>query len=167
MRAARSSGIVPGPCGRPVGSQQLLVRRHAVEVAAARLHHALERRHALGGPSGDLRDRALRDDERGFAVAQDVGELVLLRLRVHHDEDPARDQRPEDRDDAWQRVVREHDDPVAALEALTLERRREAAGRVEQLRIGQPLPVHDERRLVRRRRGTREEAVVEQAVHAH
>ena len=147
--------------------QQVLVGGHPVEVAASGLDHALERGHALGGPPRDLRDRAFRDDERGLAVVEDVRELVLLRLRVDDDEDAARDERPEDGDDAGERVVREHDHAVAALEALALERRREAARRVEQLRVREPLAVDDERGLLRRRRRGRAQAVVQQAVLDH
>ena len=83
--------------------------------------------------------------ERRLGVREDVRELVLLRLRIHHDEDAARDQRPEDRDDAGKRVVREHDDAVAALEPELLQRPGEALRRSRAARRT--------RAVARRRRG--------------
>ncbi len=91
----------------------------------------------------------------------------MLRLRIDDDEDAAGDQRAEDGDHTGKRVVGEHDDPVAAFEAELLERLREASSRVEQLRVGEPLAVDEERRLLGLGVGGGSEAVVEEAALAH
>ncbi len=90
-----------------------------------------ERGRSLSGSRRNTGDASFGDEDCRVAVLEDVGELVLLRLRVDDDEDPAREQRSEDRGHAEERVVREHDDAVAALEPKVLERACEAKRRIQ------------------------------------
>src|SRR3954471_158191 len=74
--------------------------------------------------------RQLRGEEDGSrsAVLDDVAHLVRVQPRVDGDEDAARERDPEMRDEERLRIHRQEGDPIALVEAVLAQRRREPAG---------------------------------------
>ena len=58
------------------------------------------------------------EEETGFAVVEDVGELVGLRLGIHNHEGAASHQGPENRHDARPRVVHIDGNTIPALQSV-------------------------------------------------
>ena len=104
MSAARSSGIVPEARSRLGAGSEVFEVGHPFDLLGTpSADRRLERGRSLSGSRRNTGDASFGDEDCRVAVLEDVGELVLLRLRVDDDEDPAREQRSEDRGHAEER----------------------------------------------------------------